>query len=192
MAVPETGRIDPASVVLQSGDLRVTGVSGVLGQPAQGKILDASGTQRVVTVKMPVDKQSEAQAGGAVTVTMPDGSNVPGKISSVGAIATTPSPNGPDSNSGPTVAVTITLGAGGTVLDQAPVQVLFVAEHKEKVLTVPVSALLALAEGGYAVQQVTPAGRRLVPVTTGMYAGDRVEVSGAGVTEGMKITVAAE
>jgi hypothetical protein len=192
LGVPQTGRLDPASVVLLSSDIRVTSVSGVLGQPAQGKILDASGTQRVVTVKMPVDKQSEAKTGGAVTVTMPDGSEVPGKVASIGAVASTPPATGPDANSAPTVTVVVTLGAGAPVLDQAPVKVLFVAERKEKVLTVPVSALLALAEGGYAVQQVTSTGRRLVAVTTGMYAGDRVEVTGAGVTEGMKITVAAE
>jgi hypothetical protein len=55
------------------------------------------------------------------------------------------------------------------------------------VLAVPVTALLALGEGGYAVQVVTGATSRLLAVTTGMFAGDLVEVSGQGLTEGLRV-----
>jgi membrane fusion protein, multidrug efflux system len=55
------------------------------------------------------------------------------------------------------------------------------------VLTVPVAALLALAEGGYGVQVVEGATTRIVAVETGLFAGGRVEVSGAGISEGMTV-----
>ncbi|WP_163510586.1 peptidoglycan-binding domain-containing protein [Fodinicola acaciae] len=191
--LPETGRVEPGAVVMLPGDIRVTSVTGMLGQPAQGKILDASGTRRIVTVRMPVDKQAEAKLNGMVTVTMPDGGTVQGKVSAIGTVASKPDQNGPGAGTGPTVNVTVDLGAGAPVLDQAPVQVAFVARKKEDVLTVPVSALLALAEGGYGLQAVTPGGgRKIVAVTTGMYAQGKVEVSGAGVRDGMKVTVASE
>lgn len=191
--LPQTGRMEPGAVIVLPGDIRVTSVAGVLGQPAQGKILDASGTRRVVTVKMPVDKQAEAKLNSMVTVTMPDGGTVQGKVSSIGAVASKPDQNAPGGGSGPTVNVTIDLGAGAAVLDQAPVQVAFVAQKKEDVLAVPVSALLALAEGGYGLQVVTPGGgRKIIAVTTGMFAQGKVEVSGGGLRDGMKVTVASE
>jgi hypothetical protein len=55
------------------------------------------------------------------------------------------------------------------------------------VLTVPVAALLALAEGGYGVQVVTGTATRIVAVRTGLFAAGRVEVSGDGLTEGMTV-----
>jgi len=50
-----------------------------------------------------------------------------------------------------------------------------------------VSALLALREGGYALQR--PDGT-LVAVRTGMFAGGLVEVSGKGLAEGSKVVTA--
>ena len=58
--------------------------------------------------------------------------------------------------------------------------------HKD-VLAVPVGALLALREGGYALQ--LPDGG-LVAVQTGMFAEGLVEVSGAGLTEGLTVVTA--
>ncbi|WP_236584086.1 hypothetical protein [Streptomyces sp. MBT53] len=49
------------------------------------------------------------------------------------------------------------------------------------------SALVALREGGYAVQR--PDGT-LIAVATGMFAGGLVEVSGTGLTAGTKVVTA--
>ena len=54
-------------------------------------------------------------------------------------------------------------------------------------LHVPVSALLAVSGGGYALER--PDGT-LVAVATGMFADGQVEVSGDGVTEGLEVVVA--
>jgi hypothetical protein len=59
------------------------------------------------------------------------------------------------------------------------------------VLAVPVTALLATADGGYAVQAAGPHGR-LIPVTTGLFdnATGLVAVTGAGLTAGLRVAVA--
>jgi hypothetical protein len=59
------------------------------------------------------------------------------------------------------------------------------------VLAVPVSALVALAGGGYAVEVVHGAARRLVAVQTGLFANTRVQVSGRGLTTGTRVQVPA-
>ena len=63
-------------------------------------------------------------------------------------------------------------------LDEAPVDVRVVSESVEGVLAVPVSALLALAEGGYAVELVEGETTRLVAVEPGFFADGVVEVTG--------------
>ncbi|GFJ78748.1 hypothetical protein [Phytohabitans houttuyneae] len=72
-------------------------------------------------------------------------------------------------------------------LDQATVDVAFTASERENVLTVPVAALLALAEGGYGVQVFDGTATRIVAVETGMFATGRVEISGDGIAEGMAV-----
>ena len=59
-------------------------------------------------------------------------------------------------------------------------------------LTVPVNALLALAEGGYGVRVVdgTPAGR-IVAVSAGLFARGQVEVTGDGLDVGTEVEVPA-
>ncbi|BCB80427.1 hypothetical protein Pflav_068370 [Phytohabitans flavus] len=88
-----------------------------------------------------------------------------------------------------TVEVTVTVAdqkALGT-LDQAPVDVILESDKRENVLTVPLNALVALAEGGYGLQVVEGGTTRYVAVETGMFAGGKVEVSGDGLAEGMVV-----
>jgi hypothetical protein len=65
--------------------------------------------------------------------------------------------------------------------------VAFTASKVENVLTVPVAALLALAEGGYGVQIVEGGTTKIVGVKTGLFAGGQVEVSGDGLAEGQVV-----
>ena len=59
------------------------------------------------------------------------------------------------------------------------------------VLAAPISALLALAGGGYAVEVVGPGGtHHLVGVTTGIFTGSQVQVSGQGIEAGTRVVVA--
>jgi hypothetical protein len=55
------------------------------------------------------------------------------------------------------------------------------------VLSVPVAALVALAEGGYGLQVVEGGATRYLPVEVGMFADGRAEVSGPGLADGMTV-----
>jgi multidrug efflux pump subunit AcrA (membrane-fusion protein) len=72
----------------------------------------------------------------------------------------------------------------------ASVDVTFTAEERADVLAVPVAALVALREGGYGVEVVEGNRSRYVPVETGLFADGLVEISGAGIEEGMTVGMA--
>ncbi len=101
------------------------------------------------------------------------------------------SSGGAGSNPSATVTVTVALDAtpAGAALDQAPVNVNITSQRAADVLAVPVNALVALQDGGYAVQVVTGAASHLVAVTTGLYADTMVQVSGPGINVGTRVEV---
>ena len=76
-------------------------------------------------------------------------------------------------------------------LDQAPVDAYITTEVREHVLAVPVNALLALAEGGYAIEVERDGRRGLVGVTLGLFADGMVEVEGGGLRAGDRVVVPA-
>jgi hypothetical protein len=86
----------------------------------------------------------------------------------------------------PKLTITITADKPATVakLDSADVQVDFAAETHKGVLVAPVGALLALSEGGYAVQVE---GGGLVAVETGIFTKGLVEVTGDGLRAGVRV-----
>jgi hypothetical protein len=62
------------------------------------------------------------------------------------------------------------------------------------VLAVPVNALVALAGGGYAVEEVDASGvHKLVAVSVGLFddAAGMVQVSGSGLAAGQRVVVPA-
>jgi hypothetical protein len=171
------GSLSLGSVVFEPDALRISGVPASLGGPADGQVLAATSDQHVVTIPVSTSDESGVAVGDAVTVTLPNGASTPGKITSVGTVATGTSANA-------TIQVTVTLtdpSAAGT-LDQAPVTVYITVASASNVLVVPVAALVAQSSGGYAVE-VVGAGdtRRLVPVTVGIFddSSGAVQVTGA-------------
>ncbi len=166
-------------------------------------ILQTTSTQPVVTVDLDATKQSEAVVGQPVTVELPSGGTVEGKITGVSPVAQSASSSTSSSSSGsgggggssssstPSATVPVTIALKGhraeAGLDQAAVSVNFEQQVENNVLSVPVTALLATSGGGYAVQEAS-AGHRLIPVTPGLFAAGFVQVSGAGIYPGLQIT----
>ncbi len=186
----ETGSVDSAQVIVASGPLRVARATALKGDPAGASVVTTTGTRRTVHIDLQASYQQFARVGAKVTVELPDGRTVKGRISSVGATATAAA--GQDGADGQaTIGVETTLTGKPGRLDQAPVTVDLRTERHANVLSVPVEALLALREGGYGVRIVDGATTRVVPVRTGLYAVSRVEVSGTGLAEGMKVEVPA-
>lgn len=189
LGVVETGTVPPGQVVVAPGPIRVSELKLASGDPASGPVLTYSGTTRIVTVDLEVDKQQLVKKGLAATVELPGGAQVAGTVSAVGTVAVTSTPSNGDPKT--TIEVTVTVADQkklGT-LDQAPVDVILESEKRENVLTVPLNALVALAEGGYGLQVVEGDTTRYVAVRTGMFAAGKVEVSGDGVAEGMVVGV---
>ncbi len=196
------GELAPGDVVVEPAQVRVTSVHGVLGAAASGVLLSLSSTRRQVAVQLPVEQQQLAKVGAAVTVALPGGGTTAGRITWVGTVATGSGGTAAAPAAGSTAAsgsvrdatlpVRISLdkpSAAGN-LDGAPVTVSFTSAVHRGVLAVPVSALLALASGGYAVEPVRSGTvGALIPVTPGMFANGQVEVDGAGLAEGLRVEV---
>ncbi|TDC44218.1 HlyD family efflux transporter periplasmic adaptor subunit [Actinomadura sp. KC345] len=186
-----TGKVEPDQVVFLGGAVLVRDVEAPEGKRvAEGQpVLTVAGTRRVVHVDLEADKQDLARKGAEVSVLLPGGTTVRGKITSVARVAESTG-SGPDEKT--TVDVEISLGdAGPGRLDEAPVSVELESERKKDVLSVPVEALLALREGGFGVEVVEGERRRLLPVDVGSFGGGRVEVGGDGLREGLKVGVSA-
>ncbi|MET7423112.1 peptidoglycan-binding protein [Dactylosporangium sp. NPDC005555] len=191
LGLTKTGVVELGRVVYATGAVRVEERKAAVGDPAGGALLTCTGTGPVVTVTLEVSDQRLAVVGTAVTVKLPTGKTVPGKVVRVQTVITPAEGNNP-AETGLEVTVTPDGDPEGTVfagLEHATVEVGFTASRKEHVLTVPVSALLALAEGGYGLQIVENGAGRVVAVELGMFAAGRVEVTGDGIAEGVQVGV---
>ena len=190
----QTGELSLGSVVFEHGPVRVTSVTPSVGMNVSpGPVLAVSSTGRQVTVKLDASEQADVKQGDRVVIKLPDSQTTPGTVSYVATVAVAPtSQNGEEST--PTIEVDITPSEPNATghLDAAPVQVSITTASVENTLVVPVTALLALAGGGYAVEEVQPDGvHRLLPVTVGLFddeAGD-VQVSGPELAAGQSVVV---
>jgi hypothetical protein len=203
--LPVTGTVPLGQVAYAPGPLRVTGVTPVLGSPPQpgASVLTATSPTPVVLAQVPVSQEYLVRAGDEVTVTLPDGvTTTPGVVTSVSSVASgsggsstsadggqaTPAPAGGSQATVQMIVRLVRLAAAGR-LDQAPVTVSIVSAQVRDVLAVPVSALVALAGGGYAVEVTRGSGGHLVAVATGLFAQTLVQVSGPGLTAGQRVEV---
>jgi peptidoglycan hydrolase-like protein with peptidoglycan-binding domain len=192
LGLPAGSAVELGRVVFLPGTRRVTELSAQVGDAAGGgaggPTLTTTANRQHVTLELAAADASVAHAGQRVDVELPDSSHVRGRVARVGTVATAAS----DQNGGsgdPTITVTVTLLGKRRGLDRAPVSVELARSARRNVLAVPVTALLAQRGGGYALQLA--AGRRLVPVTTGLFADGYVEVRGAALREGQRVTVPA-
>jgi peptidoglycan hydrolase-like protein with peptidoglycan-binding domain len=205
LGLPQSGVVSPGDVVIEPGPIRVTSVSAALGGPATSGLYTASGTQRIVTVDVPVDQEQLARPGGLVTVQLPGGVTATGHVSQVGTVAQAGSQGssagvaqgnqGDQALQNATIQVQVTLdhAASAGNLDGAPAIVNFTSQAVHGVLAVPVTALLAEPDGSYAVEVVAAAGHRsIVPVQLGLFAGGNVQVSGPGLRASMRVEVPAQ
>jgi Putative peptidoglycan binding domain len=178
----ETGRIDLGQIVFLPGPRRIGQLKTTVGaalQPGAGEVMDTTSTRRLVTVKLEAGKQSLVKEGDRVIVDLPSGDSSTGRVTRVGKVA--------ESEQDPQTGEQ---GARAGDLDEAPVDVSLAKATARRALTVPVSALLALAEGGYAVEVVNADGTtQLVAVQPGLFAESLVAVTGRGLRAGMKVVV---
>jgi hypothetical protein len=213
LGVPETGFLPLGSVAFLPGAVDVTAQRAVPGSPAQPgtPVLDLSSTDLVVSVPLDPSLRQLVHVGDRVQIRLPEGQTTAGRVSQIGAETTGPSaqatPAGASAGSSGqsagdssaqgssgapvTVPVTVSLDRPRDArgLDQVPVEVGITDTVHRNVLAVPINALLALANSGYAVAVVDHGTRTLIGVTPGIFDGDQVEVSSSRLQPGMRVEV---
>ncbi|GAA4141072.1 peptidoglycan-binding protein [Leifsonia shinshuensis] len=197
VGLPATGVAARSELVFAPAPVRVVAVAAPLGsrisdgQPA----LEVGSTAAEVTADVPAAQTYLVHAGDRVTVTLPSGQTVPGSVTGVSTVAEAAGSGGGGGGGqqgGPvTVPATVVLDdpAAAAGLDQAPVTVQVTDRTVHDVLAVPITALVALAGGGYGVYVVDRGGRRLVAVTPGLFSGTLVQVGSGSLRAGDRVVI---
>lgn len=194
---PATGLIEPGQIVVAPGPVRVAahladvgavvysrmdGQNGMMpGANNSNQVVRYTSTEKIVTVPLEVADHDYAKPGDAVVVTLPTNVKVPGTIRKVSAQFDAQG----KANTEIEIPKQDVLGS----LEAASVDVEFVIGKRSDVLAIPITALVALADGGYGIEIVDGKSSRVIPVSTGLFARGYVEVSGEGVAEGVIVRV---
>jgi hypothetical protein len=178
-----TGVLNVGDVVVEPGAVQVGAIEAQLGDSAVGSLMTITATTKVVTVSVDAADIDWLREGDKVTITLPDNSSTGGTVTSI-STAVQSAATGSDGQPQVNVTVSLEHPAAARGLNSASVQVTFTVATIKGVLAVPVGSLLALSGGGYALQ--LPGGR-LIAVQTGMFAQGMVQVSGLGITAGLRV-----
>jgi Putative peptidoglycan binding domain len=214
LGLSPAGFLEPGQAVALPGPLRISSVSVPLGTAAQPgqSIAGATSTARRVEVDFDPSQAEGVKVGDRASITLPNNRTTPGVVARIGALVVddgSDSASGSESDSGSasgtsggsaaataTVPVFIRLKKVGDArgIQEAPVQVAIITGRVKSALSVPVTALLARAGGGYAVETVVAGGQRqLVRVDLGAFdnANGLVQVSGPDLRAGQRVVVPA-
>jgi hypothetical protein len=192
-----TGLIEPGQIVVAPGPIRVAEHLAEVGavvysrldsqnsamptNNTSNQVVRYTGTDKIVTVSLELADHDYARPGDAVVVTLPNNAKVPGVISKVGSVF--------DKDGKADTEIDIPDQSALGSLEAASVDVEFVVGKRTDVLAVPVTALVALAGGGYGVEVAQGDVSHVVPVTTGLFANGNVEISGKDIAEGVTVRV---
>ena len=154
----------------------------VIQAPVDGQM---STTQRVIA-SVPLSDRDLVSEGTIVNVELPDDTDIAGTLTSIN-----PSPVLDEQTGENAVEVTILLAEPASeVWIGATVDVEITETLIEDALVVPATALLALVEGGYALEVVAVDGSlRLIGVETGLFVDGDVEVRSPELSAGMSVVV---
>jgi len=198
IGVAKTGTVSRGDVVFFPEAGRVGNLNIDIGDPVGPgtPILDLTGSEQVVSFEVDVADRGLVGVGTEVTIGLPGGDAVPGTVSELVVAATPPADPGADpgaataDDSVAQVEVTLDQQVPDDLIG-APVDVIVAIDRRKDVLTVPVNALLAVAEGGFGLEVIDDDGTtEVVPVRTGLFGDGRVEVKGKGIAEGTVVGTA--
>jgi len=171
--MPIDGRLSPGEIVFSPAKVRIAKVDGILGGQAASAGIEVSKLDQSVEVTVKSSKLDLLEVGKPVTITLPNDDDVDGTVASIGDAVVA-------QDGSVTFPVEISTGALD-VADGTTVTVTANVVSAAGATAVPAEALLALAEGGYAVEvpdSSTRNGRRLVPVDVGEFADGWVQITG--------------
>jgi Putative peptidoglycan binding domain len=198
LGADQTGSLDPGQALFLPGPLRITDVTATLATMAQpgAPLAEASSTRRQVEVDLDPSQAPDVEVGDRTRITLPDNRTTPGAVTRIGTAAAAGGSVADSDPASATIPVFVRLNRVKDLgaLDQTPVEVEITTKRVKDALSVPVTALLARAGGGYAVETVAAGGEReLVPVHLGAFdhANGLVEVSGSDLRAGERVVVPA-
>ena len=151
---------------------------------AASPLYQSSGIAREVTFNLPAGDQGMVSVGDSVIVKLPTDEEISAVVRFVDAVVS-------ELGNGSKVIEVIldVVDAENTeTYDEAPVDILVTSEVSKNVLYVPVNALVALAEGGYAVEVLVGENKEYIAVEIGVFTDGFVEIIG-NVQEGQEVIV---
>lgn len=191
-----SGEVELGRVAFLPGPQRVTRLEAILGEGLCGggsqvtsvPVLRTSSTRRVVGVELGAGQQAVAHRGQRVEVVLPGGAEVPGRVRGLEAVESS-GEGASGEEAGPGVEATVSLSGRRRVpaLDGATVSVLFTQRVRRGVLSVPLTALVAIGGDRFALRVRERGGWRQIVVVPGLAADGFVEVEGEGLRAGMTV-----
>jgi peptidoglycan hydrolase-like protein with peptidoglycan-binding domain len=190
--VPRTGSVDRSVVLFAPGAVRVATWSSRVGAQvtAGAELFTTSGTDKVVDVDLNLNDQQLAVVGARLTVTLPDGTHVPATVTAVGEAVERAGAAGATGTVVRPVQAALGDQTPAAPFSRADVTVSFTSTLAQDVLTVPVAALVAIDATTFGVEVLdADGGTTTVPVTVGVFASGRVQVTGKGIVAGLDVVV---
>lgn len=177
-----TGRIDASQLLfLPHETLRVAAVPRI-GEQAIGGVIEVTAPDLFVSLEVGARKKKAFEGSPTIEVEMADGTRYPATVDTITA-QQSQDPFGEQQ-----FQVRLQLGAGA-VVEPGEVSVEVIDILAEDALTVPARALVALIEGGYAVEAVlSDGGTEYRAVEIGEFADGWVQVAG-DIAEGDSVVV---
>ena len=189
LGLERTGVVELGDIVaIPAAAIRISAVTAELGDQAGPGSLSYTSTSLRVVAKLTDAQAREILPATPVVVTLPDGTELPGTIVSI-------DPGGePDGEDGETTPASATVefedATAAAGIGLRAVKVALAAESVDDALVIPVTALIATLDGGYAVDVVRDGKTVRVPVELGLIADTRVQVVGGDLAEGDVVVVA--
>jgi peptidoglycan hydrolase-like protein with peptidoglycan-binding domain len=190
LGLERTGVIQLGDIVaINAASVRVAAVTAKLGDQAQGSPMSYTSTTIRAIADLTDAQARELVAPIEVTVRLPDGTEIPATITSIDP-GGEPTGEGDETTSASAI---VEFADQASVVDVGlrSVKVTIARDEIADALVVPVTALIATLDGGYAVDVVRSGETLRVPVELGLIADTRVQITGGDLDEGDEVVVAA-
>lgn len=196
LTLTQNGTLPLGTVLFAPEDLRIGALKARVGDNAtmETELFTASSSRQVISANLKLSDQALGVVGNSVTVRLPgSATTTTGTISSVEPPREKAGEEGSkETTKERIIPITVTPDDTSALegLQEASVSLGLTSETRTGVLSVPLGALVALSTDQFGVEVVDEKGEiRRVPVTVGLFAGDRVEVSGDEIAEGQRVVV---
>ena len=197
LGISRDGVLPLGQVLFASEDLRVGALKARVGDSAANgtELFAASSSRQIISANLQLSAHALGVVGSTVTIRLPGAQTTKGTISSVEPPKEKTSSEGADQQ-GTTkdriIPITVTPDdpAATEKLQEASVSLGITSQTKKDVLSVPLGALVAITPDQFGVEVIGDDGKTTrVPVQTGLFAGDRVEVAPDDLHEGQRVVV---